>query len=475
MRLNRAVISGRIIPLLVAVMLIVGAAGTAAVELLSPNSFDSVGDAAWWAATDGDHGRVRRRRSRNERRSVHRRLRHVRRAWPPSSMITAVVTSSFVGYQQRRLGQRRRPASGAHRDARADRAAARRDRAAARLAVDADQDAAGDDERGARDEPRRRPARTCAARATRASRPTATRSRRSARRRTRGRARTPRTGRRTTGRSRARRARTRRRLARVSGARLQATNASDTAVPVSIATNAATPGSASRRVGPEPADERVPRRERDGADERVDEPDALEVLGPRAIAREEDAAGDDERGAEDAARRRAARRGRRAPSRPRRAAPSRPSPTCATRPRRARANVKRICAIPGASRPARTNGHALARSQSPASDGHDPGDRARRDDREERSRPPAARRVTSAMRTRTVIAPKRNAESAARTIARHAACRSATGEPTERRRRRGLRHEDPGHHHRAAEPAGPARAPRSRAGRRRARRTAPRA
>ena len=50
-RINRAVISGRIIPYLVGVMLTVGAAGTAAVEILSPDSFDSLGDAAWWAAT----------------------------------------------------------------------------------------------------------------------------------------------------------------------------------------------------------------------------------------------------------------------------------------------------------------------------------------------------------------------------------------------------------------------------------------
>ena len=50
-RFNRAVISGRIIPYLVFVMFVVAGTGTAAVELLSPNSFDSLGDAAWWAAT----------------------------------------------------------------------------------------------------------------------------------------------------------------------------------------------------------------------------------------------------------------------------------------------------------------------------------------------------------------------------------------------------------------------------------------
>ena len=50
-RINRAVVSGRIIPYLIAVMFTVGALGTAAVEILSPNSFQSLGDAAWWAAT----------------------------------------------------------------------------------------------------------------------------------------------------------------------------------------------------------------------------------------------------------------------------------------------------------------------------------------------------------------------------------------------------------------------------------------
>ena len=49
-RLNRAVISGRIIPLLVAVMFIVGAARPPRSSFLSPESFDSVGDAVWWAA-----------------------------------------------------------------------------------------------------------------------------------------------------------------------------------------------------------------------------------------------------------------------------------------------------------------------------------------------------------------------------------------------------------------------------------------
>ena len=102
-RLNRAVVSGRIIPLLVAVMFIVGAAGTAAVELLSPDSFDSVGDAAWWAATTVTtigYGDVVPGTSGGRFIAVFVMFASVATV----SMSTAVITASFVGYQQRRLG-----------------------------------------------------------------------------------------------------------------------------------------------------------------------------------------------------------------------------------------------------------------------------------------------------------------------------------------------------------------------------------
>jgi voltage-gated potassium channel len=102
-RLNRAVISGRIIPLLVAVMFIVAAGGTVAVELLSPNSFDSVGDAAWWAATTVTtigYGDVVPGTSGGRVIAVFVMFASVATV----SMSTAVITASFVGYQQRRLG-----------------------------------------------------------------------------------------------------------------------------------------------------------------------------------------------------------------------------------------------------------------------------------------------------------------------------------------------------------------------------------
>jgi voltage-gated potassium channel len=102
-RLNRAVVSGRIIPFLVLVMLLVGAAGTAAVEILSPNSFASVGDAAWWAATTVTtigYGDVVPGTSGGRVIAVFVMFASVATV----SFTTAVVTASFVAFQQRRLG-----------------------------------------------------------------------------------------------------------------------------------------------------------------------------------------------------------------------------------------------------------------------------------------------------------------------------------------------------------------------------------
>ena len=102
-RLNRAVVSGRILPFLIWVMLIVGGAGTAAVEILSPNSFASVGDAAWWAATTVTtigYGDVVPGTSGGRVIAVFVMFASVATV----SFTTAVVTASFVAYQQRRLG-----------------------------------------------------------------------------------------------------------------------------------------------------------------------------------------------------------------------------------------------------------------------------------------------------------------------------------------------------------------------------------
>lgn len=102
-RINRAVISGRIIPYLVFVMFAVAGAGTAAVEILSPNSFDSLGDAAWWAAmtvTTIGYGDVVPGTSGGRLIAVFVMFASVATV----SFTTAVVTAAFVGYQQRRMG-----------------------------------------------------------------------------------------------------------------------------------------------------------------------------------------------------------------------------------------------------------------------------------------------------------------------------------------------------------------------------------
>jgi voltage-gated potassium channel len=102
-RINRAVMSGRIVPYLVFVMFAVGGLGTLAVEILSPNSFDSLGDAAWWAATTVTtigYGDVVPGTSGGRFIAVFVMFASVATV----SFTTAVVTAAFVGYQQRRLG-----------------------------------------------------------------------------------------------------------------------------------------------------------------------------------------------------------------------------------------------------------------------------------------------------------------------------------------------------------------------------------
>jgi voltage-gated potassium channel len=103
-RLNRAVVSGRIIPYLVLVMFMVAGAGTAAVEILSPNSFQSLGDAAWWSATTVTtigYGDVVPGTSGGRVIAVFVMFASVATV----SFTTAVVTAAFVGYQQRRSSQ----------------------------------------------------------------------------------------------------------------------------------------------------------------------------------------------------------------------------------------------------------------------------------------------------------------------------------------------------------------------------------
>ena len=102
-RINRTVMSGRIIPYLVGVMFVIMGAATLAVEVLSPDSFRSLGDAAWWSATTVTtigYGDVVPGTSGGRMIAVFVMFASVATV----SFTTAVVTAAFVGYQQRRLG-----------------------------------------------------------------------------------------------------------------------------------------------------------------------------------------------------------------------------------------------------------------------------------------------------------------------------------------------------------------------------------
>jgi voltage-gated potassium channel len=100
--LNRAVVSGRIVPYLVAMMFVIMGAATLAVRVLSPNSFESLGDALWWSATTVTtigYGDVVPGTSGGRVIAVFVMFASVATV----SLATAVVTASFVAYQQRRL------------------------------------------------------------------------------------------------------------------------------------------------------------------------------------------------------------------------------------------------------------------------------------------------------------------------------------------------------------------------------------
>ena len=102
-RLNRAVVSGRIIPYLVALMFVIMFAGAVVVRLLSPQSFESFGNALWWSATTVTtigYGDVVPSTSGGRVIAVFVMFASVATV----SFTTAVVTATFVAYHQRRLG-----------------------------------------------------------------------------------------------------------------------------------------------------------------------------------------------------------------------------------------------------------------------------------------------------------------------------------------------------------------------------------
>ncbi|HET8741512.1 MAG TPA: potassium channel family protein [Gaiella sp.] len=98
---NRAVVSGRIIPYLVGVMFVIAGGGAVAVEALSPNSFASFGDALWWSAatvTTIGYGDVVPATDGGRLIAVPVMFLSV----ATISFTTAVITAAFVSYQQRR-------------------------------------------------------------------------------------------------------------------------------------------------------------------------------------------------------------------------------------------------------------------------------------------------------------------------------------------------------------------------------------
>jgi voltage-gated potassium channel len=100
--LNRAVVSGRIVPYLVLMMLAAMMVAALTVHFLSPKAFATFGDEVWWAAqtvTTVGYGDVVPTTSGG--RIIGGIVMFVSVA--TVSLVTAVVTAGFVAYQQRRM------------------------------------------------------------------------------------------------------------------------------------------------------------------------------------------------------------------------------------------------------------------------------------------------------------------------------------------------------------------------------------
>jgi voltage-gated potassium channel len=102
-RIDRSVETGKIIPFLaLATLAIAGVAGVVA-DFLSPNGFSSLGDALWWSAqtvTTVGYGDVVPDTWGGKVVGVFVMVFGVASV----ALITALVTSSFITYQQRRSG-----------------------------------------------------------------------------------------------------------------------------------------------------------------------------------------------------------------------------------------------------------------------------------------------------------------------------------------------------------------------------------
>lgn len=102
-RIDRSVETGKIIPFLALATLTIAAFAGVVANFLSPNGFASFGDALWWSAqtvTTVGYGDVVPDTAGGRIVGVFVMVFGVASV----SLITALVTSSFITYQQRRTG-----------------------------------------------------------------------------------------------------------------------------------------------------------------------------------------------------------------------------------------------------------------------------------------------------------------------------------------------------------------------------------
>ena len=101
--LNRAVISGRIIPYLVLMTLAIMLLAAITVHVLSPAGLHDVRRRGVVGGADRDHRGLRRRRAGRRAEGASSAGSSCSSSVATVSLVTAVVTAGFVAYQQRRL------------------------------------------------------------------------------------------------------------------------------------------------------------------------------------------------------------------------------------------------------------------------------------------------------------------------------------------------------------------------------------
>jgi voltage-gated potassium channel len=102
-RINRAVVSGRILPYVVGVTFVITLASAVAVRLLAHGEFDSFGESVWWAAqtvTTVGYGDVIPQTAFSKAVAVFVMFVGV----ASLSLTTAIVTSAVMAASRQRLG-----------------------------------------------------------------------------------------------------------------------------------------------------------------------------------------------------------------------------------------------------------------------------------------------------------------------------------------------------------------------------------